>query len=236
MAVPVMGWHFLPADRRTRYSGDPVEIGKALEVAPPLVLCKRGLHASRRAIDALQYSPGPIACRVKLSGEIVEGNGKLCASRRVVVAWCDATTLLHTFACDVADEALRVAGVIDERSHAAIAVKRRWIKGEAAYTELSAAWDAAWDAASAAAWDAARDAASAAAMAAARDAASAAAMAAARAAANAAAWDAAWAAARAAASAAAWAAAWAAARDAARDAQNSKLETMLLASCGLEVK
>ena len=62
---------------------------------------------------------------------------------------------LHEFACRCAEEALRKAGVIDERSWNAIRVKRLWIEGKATDAELSAAWAAAWAAARDAAWAAA---------------------------------------------------------------------------------
>ena len=63
--------------------------------------------------------------------------------------------ILHEFACRCAEEALRKAGVTDDRSWNAIRVKRLWIEGKATDTELAAAWDAARAAAEAAAWAAA---------------------------------------------------------------------------------
>ena len=119
--------------------------------------------------------------------------------------------ILHEIACRYAEDALSRIDNPDPRSIRAIAVKRRWIAGEATDAELAAAsaaaCAAAW-AASAAAWAAAW-AASAAAWAA-----SAAAWAA-----SAAAW-----AARAAAEDAAWAAAQAAAEDAAQAAAEDAAE------------
>ena len=205
---PLLAWHFLPADRRLRF-GDRtlVEPGQTLTVEPPLELCTRGLHASVRPIDALFYAPGPILCRVALSGEIIHDGDKVCAQHRTVLWMADATRTLHLFACDEAERALRATEIDDSRCFDAIATKRRWIDGKATGEELAAA----------------RAAASAAARAAASAAASAAAWAAARAAARAAAWAAASAAASAAAWAAASAAAWAAARAAAREAQNERL-------------
>ena len=137
--------------------------------------------------------------------------------------------ILHEIACRYAEDALSRIDNPDPRSIHAIAVKRRWIAGEATDEELAAARTAAW-AAQAAAQDAARTAAQAAAQAAARTAAWAA-QAAAQDAARTAAW-ATWTAAR-----AAWAAAraaqdasWAAqdaAEAAARNAQVDMLTQML---------
>ena len=183
---PLLAWHFLPEDRRLRFGGRTlVEPGQTLTVEPPLELCSRGLHASVRPIDALSYAPGPILCRVALSGEILEDKDKVCAEHRTVLWMADATRALHLFACDEAERALQIAKVDEPRCAAAIKTKRRWLDGEATDQELAAASaaarDAAWAAARAAAWDAA--------WAAARDAAWAAASAAARDAAWAAAWD-----------------------------------------------
>jgi hypothetical protein len=226
-------WHFLSADGMTRYAPrTKIEIGQRLSVDPErLYMCEYGLHASERIIDALQYAPGPILCRVELSGRILSGADKLCAEHRTVIAMADATQMLHEFACRQAESVLHLIPE-DERhvARCAIDTKRKWLRGQASGAELdaasaaasAAARDAAWDA-SAAASAVARDAAWDVAWEAAREAAwaASAARAAARAAAMAAAWDVAWAAAR----DAAWAArdaAWAA-RDAAWDVANRML-------------
>lgn len=181
----MLAWHFLRGDRRLSYPPHTlVEVGQKLTVEPPLELCNWGLHASKRAIDALNYAPGSIACRVELSGEILEGDDKVCATERTVLKMIDATNVLHEFACWCAEQALlkeREAGrEPDQRSWAAIEAKRKWLRGEITDSELEAARDAAL---AAAAQDDAMDAAWAA---------------------RAAAWDVAWAAARAAARDAAW--------------------------------
>ncbi len=176
-------WHWLPEDRRLRYdSRQLVVAGETIKHDGPVVMCESGLHASERAIDSLQYAPGPIICRVALGGFVTDGDDKSVASERTVLWMADATNTLHEFACLCAGDALRTARVKDVLCWQAIETKRRWLRGEATDAELDAAWDAARDAAWDAAWAAARDAA----RAAARDAA------------RAAAWDAAWAAARAA--------------------------------------
>ena len=204
------GWWFAAksADGKVRLphgDGRIVRAGETLTVPGPVVLCERGLHASVRAIDALEYAPGSIVCRVRMGGEIVapKGENKLAATERTVLWMADADRALHEFAVWVARQALlreRKRGrEPDKRSWNALRVKARWIQGKATEAELAAARDAAWDAARAAA----------------------------RAAAMAAAWDAARAAAWDAAMAAAWDAAMAAPRAAARAAANKKLETML---------
>jgi hypothetical protein len=239
MMPEVLGWHFLYSDRRLQFEPRTlVTEGLTLEVEPPIELCNRGLHASKRAIDALQYAPGPILCRVRCEGEVIEDRDKLVCTKRTCLVMVDAINTLHEFACVVAEKALlreREKGCEpDARAWEAIRVKRAWLKGDATDDQLAAAGAAA----GAADWHAARDAAGAAAKAAAWHAAGAADWHAARDAAGAAAKAAAWHAARDAAKAAAWHAAWyaaqAAARNAARDAaraaagdeQNVILESM----------
>ena len=207
-AQTMLAWHWLAANRRLQYgTREVVEAGRTYRVEGPLAMCRRGLHASRRALDALQYAPGPVVCRVRLAGTLLRATDKSVATKRHVLWLADATAVLHEFALTVATDALAAAEArgkpADPRSWSALATKRRWLRGLATDKAMAAARDAAM----AAARDAARDAA----WAAARDAA----------------WDAAWAAARAAARDAAWDAARGAARDAAWEAHNTILTTML---------
>ena len=170
----VLAWHFLRSNELANGDKRKVIVGETLTVSTPVVLCSSGLHASKRVIDALSYAPGAICCRVRLSGEIVEGDDKLAASERTVIAMIDATDVLRAFSrwC-----ALEVAHLWDmppivrqylETGDESIRAAAR----AAAWTAWDATWDAAraaaWDAARAAAWDAARAAARAAAWAAAR--------------------------------------------------------------------
>jgi hypothetical protein len=220
----MLAWHFLSEDKRLGYGdGRLVEVGVPLECRGKPVLCSNGMHGSARLIDAVYYASGPIVCRVKIEGDVIECEDKLCGRRRTVLWMFDATNILHEFAFRCAEDALALVEQPDERSVAAIEAKRAWLRGEITDKELDAAWAAAraaaWNAASAAACAAADAAAGAAASAAARDA-------------RAAAWDAASAAARDA-LAAAWdasAAARAAARDAAMAKQNERLTEMVMAA------
>jgi hypothetical protein len=200
------GWWFSEAPTLPNGDGREVKVGDWLEVEGDIVLCKRGLHFSRRAIDALAYARGPLCWYVEADGTVIEGDDKVVCSRRRALWMEDAEQVLRRFARSCA---LDVVPFWD----APEIVREYLATGDE--SKRAAAWTAAWAAARDDAWDAAW----AAAWAAARDDAWDAAMAAARAAARAAAWDAAMAAAR--------AAAWAAARDAAREAQNSRLEAML---------
>ena len=164
----VTGWYFSEESRLLRH-GDarPIEIGVTHEVDAPIQLCKRGLHASVRAIDALKYAPGPIVWRVELSGEIKTGDDKCVAThRKYIGGGVDARAVMRAFACRCA---LDVAHLWDMPP-----LVRAYLEtGEESIRDAAwaAAWDAAWAAAWDAAWDAARDAARDAAWDAARDAA-----------------------------------------------------------------
>jgi len=168
----VKAWHWVKDDGTLR-DGQKLEVGKTYVVDGELTMCERGLHASRKILDALQYAPGNICCRVICWQIEQEEDDKFVCHKRRVEWTYDATNILHEFACQVAEKALKLAKVRDKRYLAAIEAKRKWLKGEINDSEL--------DAARAAAGDAARDAAGDAARAAAKDAA------------GAAAWDAAWA-------------------------------------------
>jgi hypothetical protein len=155
----VLAWHFLAAPVLPHSDGRPVVVGETLTVEPPIVPCRHGLHASKRALDALTYAPGALICRVRCSGEIVEEGDKLACSERTVLWMADATRVLRLFACDTAEEALLAERKCGREPHAdswrAIEVARRWVDGKATDAERSAAWSAAWSAARSAAWSAA---------------------------------------------------------------------------------
>lgn len=152
-AERIEAWHFLPADRMTRFEPrQKVEVGTVLTVGCKPELCERGLHASVRAIDALGYAPGPIACRVRVWGDVVLGGDKIAGTHRECMAMVDATNVLHEFSCNVAEAALLLADVTDDRSWRAVEAKRAWMRGEIDDVSMAAAWAAA----RAAAWEAAR--------------------------------------------------------------------------------
>ena len=161
----ILAWHFLRDDRRLQFSPCTlVEPGQTLRVEPPLRMCRHGLHASIRPIDALQYAPGDMVCRVRLSGVILTDEDKLCASERTVLWMADAARTLRAFACWCAEQALereRAEGhEPDPRSWAAIEAQRAWLRGETSSTAREAAredvWEAARDDRYAGAWIAAR--------------------------------------------------------------------------------
>ena len=148
-------WHFLKDDGAMQWKCGRVlkpKDGQVLSVDPDkLELCAFGLHASERLIDALQYAPGAILCRVELSGRILRDTDKVVAERREILWRVDATRTLHEFALWCAREALAHIKNPDERSLAALDAKEAWLRGEITDQQLDAARDAAWAAARAAA-------------------------------------------------------------------------------------
>jgi hypothetical protein len=160
VSTPILAWHFLADNRLMRDGYGPVEAGWTYMYDGLPIPCHQGLHASRRAIDALDFAPGAVICRVECAGRVVEGHNKLACTERTVLWMADATEALHLFACDEAELALTAREIRDERSWNAIRVKRDWVKGNASDSDLTAARAAARaaarDAARAAAWTAAR--------------------------------------------------------------------------------
>ena len=150
----IKGWHFVANDKKLGYcDGRLVEVGKTYTVSDEreLELCEYGLHASKRLIDALQYAPSNIICRVELDAPIVHGDDKMVSYSRKVLAMIDGERILHEFACQCAEYALSFDRNPDPRSVAAIQAKRDWLDGKITNQELAAARSAAWDAARAAA-------------------------------------------------------------------------------------
>ena len=90
-------YHFVGDKLR---DGSPVPPdGEWLIHSGPLKMCESGLHASLDPFDALAYAPGPILCMVKVGGTIIQGDDKLVASERMIVARRDFEPQLREFAC-----------------------------------------------------------------------------------------------------------------------------------------
>ena len=94
--MTILAWHFAA---KTLRDGRPVPIdGELLRHEGELVLCERGLHASRRILDALSYAPGNTLCRVKIGGKIIMDVDKIVASERTIIWRIDARDVLQRFA------------------------------------------------------------------------------------------------------------------------------------------
>lgn len=100
-------WHFSKKDKKLGYNdGRTIEAGQTLTVDGEIELCKFGLHASPRLIDALNYAPGSYIWKVELSGEVIHGDDKSVASERKALWGYDATEVLRAFSRRVALDAV----------------------------------------------------------------------------------------------------------------------------------
>jgi len=106
----VLGWHFLGADMRLSHGDErKAKIGEWLSVEGEPRICEHGLHASKRAIDALEYlrwAPA-IICRVELGSTIVHGYSTMVAQKRRILWAAHADNALRDFALDCATQALQ---------------------------------------------------------------------------------------------------------------------------------
>ena len=144
-------WHFCAVAK----DGTPVLRDDSLALGPgetetyqgTPALCRAGLHASKRAMDALSNIPRPWCRLVQLEGEVLHDKNKSVATRRLILASFDATAALHEFACCVAESALLLSETDDDRCWQAIEAKRAWLRGEIRNKGLAAASDAAYVAA-----------------------------------------------------------------------------------------
>ena len=109
MEEKVLAWHFAKSERKLNYGdGREIIVGETHEVEGEIKLCSRGLHASINVLDALSYAPGLILYRVELSGTVLHGDDKLCASHRKYLAQIDATDIVLKFARDCAKDVLHL--------------------------------------------------------------------------------------------------------------------------------
>ena len=165
-------WKFLGSRRRLGIDGNGrlVKVGKTLTADGEIVLCRRGIHAARDAMDALMYAPGAVAVRGNAAGTIVQGRNNLVCSEFMPLAIVDAAETLRHFsrlcALDVAHlwepkqatvrflktgaPSLRIKAYKDAAS-----VAYRRVPDDSAAWAARAARDASWDAGTAtdrAAW------------------------------------------------------------------------------------
>lgn len=153
---PVMAWHFVGDTLR---DGRPVPAdGVWLRHEGKCEICRAGLHASRRLLDAINFAREPMLCRVECMEIEDEQPDKLVCRARRIVARFDATDLLRKASRKFA---LDVAHLWD----APDVVLQFLRSGDESLEDVVR--DAAWGAARDAAWGATEDAAQAAARAAA---------------------------------------------------------------------
>ena len=145
-----LAWHFVG---KTLWDGSPIpKDGKWLVYKGPIVMCKSGLHWSRKLSEALKYAPGETLCLVEVGGNVVEGDDKGISTKRKIIARMDATELLGYFA---RMQALSVIHLWDAPDIVCdyLMTGDESLRAAAWAAAWAAAGDAARDAAGAAAWD-----------------------------------------------------------------------------------
>jgi len=142
-------FYFAPNDKKLRYGDNrQIRVGRTHKVSGTPKLCKHGLHASVRLIDALGYAPGHHLYMVKLDGEMDVGNDKVAAQERTYIAHFNAEKLLREFARKQALINIeKIKPFISDDEYDVIC---RWL-GTGDVKLQSAARSAAWSAAMAAA-------------------------------------------------------------------------------------
>ena len=83
--IGVEAWHFLQLDKKLQFDdGREVVEGKALSMKGfnKPACCIRGMHASEDILHAIGYAPGPVLCRVRVTGALHFGGDKLSGKRR----------------------------------------------------------------------------------------------------------------------------------------------------------
>jgi hypothetical protein len=92
-------WYFSTDDMVLRYGDNrKIRTGITHTVDCEPILCKQGLHRSKRIIDALDCAPGNIVWRVELTGKIVHGSDKVSATNRKYLWGVDCNDILKDFA------------------------------------------------------------------------------------------------------------------------------------------
>ena len=180
-------FYFSEESKKLRYDDNrDIAVETTHTVKGDLELCRNGLHASKRVIDALSYAPGPILWLVDVDdNEMLESDDKVCSRSRKYLAEFDTTDVLRKFArrqaminiekikkyCSDADydlivewletgnEDIKEAALSAAWSTARSAGESAWSTAQAAANSAaSAAWSAANSAAWSAAWSAAESA------------------------------------------------------------------------------
>jgi hypothetical protein len=94
IAGPVIGWHFVAIvdGRPVTRDGRDVVVGQVLR-EEDVKICTRGLHGSRRLLDAAAYAPttgAPVICKCEFRDVMAEEGDKLVAKERKVLGMFNA--------------------------------------------------------------------------------------------------------------------------------------------------
>ena len=151
MSEPLIAYWFAMADKQGRaYSPNKPDekwtVGQARTLNGEIIPCRYGFHGSSTLWQALDYAPGPLACKVELSGTIVQEHDKLAASQKTLLAAVNVERELRLFAADCAERVLHIFELEyphDDRPRKAIAAARDYADGRIDYAAMAAAMAAA---------------------------------------------------------------------------------------------
>jgi hypothetical protein len=140
----ILAWRFLADDGQTEAGkGIAMHAGETREAGGPATPADWDYSGSVRALDALQYASGPIACRVTLWGEVTQTPFEIFATECTCLWLADAAYTLHDFALQIASSYLlqmqNVGRQIDPLCWTALDVKRNWLHGRATGTHVQQA-------------------------------------------------------------------------------------------------
>jgi hypothetical protein len=100
----ITGWWFAPEDKKLgNGDGRKIRLGTTHKVKGAIIPCARGLHLSKRIIDALIYASGPIIYKVEGSGDVVPHDVRpvdkyACSERTYIAGGIDVSDILRKFA------------------------------------------------------------------------------------------------------------------------------------------
>jgi len=173
-ADKIEAWWFSSGKKLPYGDGRIIKIGRTHKVKGNIELCKNGLHASRKLLDALGHAGGSVIWRVELSGKIKKDTDKLCASSRLYLeGGIDISDCLRKFARMCALDVIHlwdapkvVVDFLKTGDEKLRAASRAASKDSASWaascdTSRAASWAASWNASRAAScaasWNASRD-------------------------------------------------------------------------------
>jgi hypothetical protein len=150
-------WKVFTKDLKSNYGNIKWKIGKWQKHEGKLQICHSGFHASKRIIDAMQYTPAEVIASVEVKGEHVKEATKECWQEMKIVRTYEWTkednVSLAIFAAELVLCNFEKQYPDDSRPRQTIEAAKNWLKEKNKSAAWSASWDAAWSASSAAyAW------------------------------------------------------------------------------------
>ena len=156
-------WYFAPENNRLRFGDNRlIRVGNTHTIEAKPEMCRHGLHASERIIDALHYSETSILYRVEIGGEMDIGYNKIAAQSRRYLKRYDIESILLEFARKAAKRRFHFCKPYMTSESYALVLEWLDTGNESLRGAVESAVESAAESAASAAWDAVRSAESAA--------------------------------------------------------------------------